>query len=73
MPVARRISQSVTDGSAARRALRTAAYEVSVPPAYTPMAPGKRSGSQPALSSASTAHSRKIRCCGSMMRASRGE
>ena len=41
-------------------------------PANTPIAPSKRSGTWPDVSSASHADSRKCRCCGSMIAASRG-
>src|SRR5436190_20736406 len=41
-------------------------------PAKTPIDPPKAKGSYPACSSASQAHSRKCRCCGSIIDASLG-
>src|SRR4051812_28881883 len=48
-------------------------YEFALDPPNTPIEPWNRLGTHPALSSASQAHSRKKRCCGSMISASRPE
>ena len=48
-------------------------YALSPAPAKTPIVPAYCSGAQPARSSASWHSSRKIRCCGSVISASRAD
>jgi len=60
---------STTSGLVSRLLSR---YWLRPEPAKTLMFPGKRAGSYPASSSASQAHSRNSRCCGSQSSASRG-
>jgi hypothetical protein len=53
-----------------RLAYRSNRYALRPQPAYTPIEPSCFSGSQPASSRASQAHSRNTRCCGSVISAS---